>query len=97
MEINTTFKIISIGKETQYQYLQRSSELVDTGILSYEEKTGEVVWMNESLEKNALQLPYLKKIHSLSKADNELCQSIISLKRQARIRSATAHLDKSGL
>ena len=51
-EINTTFKVISKEKETQYQYLQKILELVDTGILSYEEKTGEVVWMNESLEKN---------------------------------------------
>src|SRR6185503_3186208 len=37
-EINTTFKIISKEKETQYQYLQKILELVDTGILSYEEK-----------------------------------------------------------
>ena len=51
-EINTTFKVISKEKETQYQYLQKILELVDTGILSYEEKTGEVVWMNESLKEN---------------------------------------------
>src|SRR5688572_4528873 len=46
-EINTTFKIISKEKETQYQYLQKILELVDTGILSYKITTGEVVWMNE--------------------------------------------------
>lgn len=46
-EINTTFKVISKEKETQYQYLQKILELVDTGILSYEEESGEVVWMNE--------------------------------------------------
>ena len=51
-DINTTFKIISKEKETQYQYLQKILELVETGILSYEESTGEVVWMNESLKKN---------------------------------------------
>ncbi|HET7898493.1 MAG TPA: ATP-binding protein, partial [Flavisolibacter sp.] len=33
-EINTTFKVISKEKETQYQYLQKILELVDTGILS---------------------------------------------------------------
>ena len=38
-EINTTFKVISKEKETQYQYLQKILELVDTGILSYEEQT----------------------------------------------------------
>jgi two-component system nitrogen regulation sensor histidine kinase NtrY len=50
-EINSTFKVISKEKETQYQYLQKILELVDTGILSYEEKTGVVVWMNESLKE----------------------------------------------
>jgi signal transduction histidine kinase len=78
-EINTTFKVISKEKETQYQYLQKILELVDTGNLSYEEKTGEVVWMNESL-KRMLQLPYLKTISSLTKRDEELCKAIIALK-----------------
>ena len=32
-QINSTFKIISKEKETQYQYLQKILELVDTGIL----------------------------------------------------------------
>ena len=31
--------------------LQKILELVDTGILSYESDTGEVLWMNESLKK----------------------------------------------
>src|SRR5476651_1887260 len=65
-EINSAFKIISKEKEMQYQYLQKILELVDTGILSYETETGEVVWMNESL-KRMLLLPYLKTIHSLKK------------------------------
>src|SRR5882724_12035194 len=56
-EINSTFKIISKEKETQYQYLQKILELVDTGILSYEGDSGEIVWMNEALKK-MLQLPY---------------------------------------
>jgi two-component system, NtrC family, nitrogen regulation sensor histidine kinase NtrY len=92
-EINTTFKIISKEKETQYQYLQKILELVDTGILSYEEKTGEVVWMNESLKK-MLQVPYLKTIYSLSKRDDELCKAIISLKPGDH-KIATAHLERT--
>ena len=40
-EINSTFKVISKEKETQYQYLQKILELVDTGILSYEIETGQ--------------------------------------------------------
>ncbi|HEV8284648.1 MAG TPA: HAMP domain-containing sensor histidine kinase [Chitinophagaceae bacterium] len=78
-EINTTFKVISKEKETQYQYLQKILELVDTGILSYEEKTGLVVWMNESL-KRMMQLPYLKTIHSLARRDEELYKEILVLK-----------------
>ncbi|MET0634883.1 MAG: HAMP domain-containing sensor histidine kinase [Chitinophagaceae bacterium] len=74
-----TFKNISHEKETQYQYLQKILELVDTGILSYNEEQGEVVWMNESLKK-MLQLPYLKTVHSLEKRDEALYQTIISLK-----------------
>src|ERR1051325_8217482 len=71
-EINTTFKVISKEKETQYQYLQKILELVDTGILSYEEsEEGNVVWMNESL-KRMLQMPYLKNIQSLKKRDETL-------------------------
>ena len=61
-EINSTFKVMSKEKETQFQYLQKILELVDTGILSYREHNGEVVWMNESL-KRMLHLPYLKTVH----------------------------------
>ncbi|HEX6191824.1 MAG TPA: HAMP domain-containing sensor histidine kinase [Chitinophagaceae bacterium] len=78
-DINTTFKIISKEKETQYQYLQKILELVETGILSYEEKTGEIVWMNESLKK-MLQVPYLKSIQSLSKRDEVLTNAVLELK-----------------
>src|SRR5688572_6084722 len=50
-EINSTFKVISREKETQYVYLQKILELVDTGILSYKTDTGEIVWMNESFKR----------------------------------------------
>ncbi len=78
-EINSTFKIISKERETQYQYLQKILELVDTGILSYESKEGEVMWMNESF-KQLLNVPYLKTIHSLEKRDPELYTEITSVK-----------------
>ncbi len=92
-EINTTFKIISKEKETQYQYLQKILELVDTGILSYEEKTGTIVWMNESL-KRMLQLPYLKTIYSLERRDKTLADDIIDLK-PGENKIATAHLERT--
>jgi signal transduction histidine kinase len=77
-EINTTFKVISKEKETQYHYLQKILELVDTGILSYELESGTVVWMNESLKK-LLHLPYLKTIHSLEKRDAVLHAELTAL------------------
>ena len=78
-EINSTFKVISLEKETQYQYLQKILELVDTGILSYEIETGNIVWMNESL-KRLLKIPYLKTIQSLEKRDAALCDSYYEFK-----------------
>ena len=39
-EINTTFKVISKEKETQYQYLQKILELVDTGIFLMKKAMG---------------------------------------------------------
>src|SRR5882757_9513320 len=92
-EINTTFKVISKEKETQYQYLQKILELIDTGILSYRIITGEVVWMNESL-KRMLQLPYLKTLSSLERRDQELYKYILELK-PGETKIATAHLEKS--
>ena len=91
-EINSTFKIISKEKETQYQYLQKILELVDTGILSYKAATGDIVWMNESL-KRMMELPYLKTIHSLAKRDEKLYKNILDLK-PGENRIATAHLEK---
>jgi nitrogen fixation/metabolism regulation signal transduction histidine kinase len=91
-EINETFKVISKEKETQYQYLQKILELVDTGILSYKMETGEVVWINETLKK-MLNLPYLKTIHSLGKRDEELYKQVISLK-PTETKIGTAHADR---
>ncbi|MFT4155281.1 sensor histidine kinase [Parafilimonas sp.] len=78
-DINSAFKLISHERETQYQYLQKILELVDTGILSYEIETGNVMWMNESLKK-LLKIPYLKTIQSLDKRDAALCAQVVELK-----------------
>lgn len=78
-EINSTFKVIIREKEAQHQYMQKILELVDTGIICYEEEEGEIIWMNEAL-KNLLGIPYLKTIHYLQRRDGELFQNIISLK-----------------
>ena len=78
-EINTTFKLISRERETQYQYLQKILELVDTGIFSYEQESGETGWINESFKK-LIGVPYLKTVHSLEKREEVLYKEIIKLK-----------------
>lgn len=78
-DINTTFKLISRERETQYHYLQKILELVDTGILSYEEETGETGWINEAF-KNIIGVPYLKTVHSLEKRQPDLYAQLIKLK-----------------
>ena len=78
-EINSTFKVISKERETQYQYLQKILELVDTGILSYDHHSGEIGWMNESFKK-LLGIPYLKTIHSLEKRDATLFKEVLALR-----------------
>ncbi|MES3017793.1 MAG: ATP-binding protein [Bacteroidota bacterium] len=78
-DISRLFQQVSREKETQYQYLQKILELVNTGILSFEADSGEVIWMNESL-KNMLDRPYVKNIHSLAKRDENLYIDITSLK-----------------
>lgn len=78
-KVSNTFKMISREKETQYQYLQKILELVDTGIVSYETESGEIVWMNEAFKKQ-LGIPYLKTIHSLEKRDAHLYTELMELK-----------------
>jgi two-component system nitrogen regulation sensor histidine kinase NtrY len=77
-DINSTFKVISREKETQYLYLQKILELVETGILSFEVESGDVVWMNDSLKK-ILGIPYLKSLQSLEKRDVYLFKEINQL------------------
>ncbi len=94
-EINSTFKVISIEKETQYQYLQKILELVDTGILSYEIETGNIVWMNESL-KRLLKIPFLKTIQSLDRRDPSLCAVIVNL-RPGESLISDIHIERNTL
>lgn len=77
-QINGTFKQLSSEREEQYQYLQKILELVDTGIISYDQN-GEVGWMNEAFKK-MLGIPYLRNILSLEKRNFYVFQAISSLK-----------------
>jgi len=94
-DINSAFKVISLERETQYQYLQKILELVDTGILSYEIETGNVMWMNESLKK-LLKIPYLKTVQSLDRRDAELCVKVVDLK-PGESSVTDIHIDRNTL
>lgn len=77
-ELNAAYQQISKEKETQYQYLQRILELIDTGILAYEERSGEVSWLNETWKKMLL-MPHLKQIGGLAKRNEGLYREILNL------------------
>jgi signal transduction histidine kinase len=78
-EINSAFKVISLEKETQFQYLQKVLEIVNTGIISFNIETTEVNWVNDTFKK-MINVPYLKTINSLEKRNEKLYQSIINIK-----------------
>ncbi|WP_347159455.1 sensor histidine kinase [Pontibacter chitinilyticus] len=77
-EISSALKNINREKEAQHLQLQRILELVETGILSYNTETGEVLLMNESLKK-LLQLPFMHTIQALVKRDEELYAAVVQL------------------
>jgi len=78
-EINSTFKLISRERETQYHYLQKILEIVDTGILSYELETGETGWINEAF-KRIIGIPYVKTITALEKREEILYKELTEIK-----------------
>ncbi|HOY95305.1 MAG TPA: HAMP domain-containing sensor histidine kinase [Catalimonadaceae bacterium] len=90
-DINSTFRIISRERETQYQYLQQILELVDIGILSYEVDSGEQHWMNRAF-KRMVDVPYLKTVHSLKIRDEVLYHEIMAIRPgETRIVTLTAN------
>ncbi|MGC4232036.1 MAG: HAMP domain-containing sensor histidine kinase [Niabella sp.] len=76
--ISQTFKSITREKEAQYQYLQKILELIQTGILLYEEENHKVIWANESL-KRITQIPYIPTLHLLERKNEALYNAIIDL------------------
>ena len=78
-DINSTFRVISREREMQYQYLQQILELVDIGIISYEQESGEQHWMNKAF-KEMLDIPYLKTIHSLRMRDPNLYEESLAIR-----------------
>ena len=74
-----TIKQLNRDKEIHYQYLQKVLEVIDTGIISYNLQSGEVLWMNDAV-KEMLRIPYLKTIRSLEKRNRTLFHSLEMVK-----------------
>jgi len=74
-EVNQTIKNINKEKETQYLYLQKILELVDTGIVAFSIETGSVLWINDSFKKT-LDLPTLKNIRFVEKRKPKLFKDV---------------------
>ena len=97
-EINTTFKSINREKETQHQQLQKILEMVDTGIMTYDLDSGEVLLMNDAIKK-LLHIPFMKTVHYLAKRDRHLYTEVKEL-QPGHTKVATVHtsqLDKSNI
>ncbi len=69
--ITNTFLTLNREKETQQHYLKKMLELVDTGILSYDVETMDILWMNEAL-MNMFNIPQIKNIRWLKKRNENL-------------------------
>ncbi len=69
-EVNHTFKKLNAEKETQYYHLKTILELIDTGILSYDED-GSIKWMNDSFRK-LFALPSLNTLDGLIARNQDL-------------------------
>ena len=59
--INKTIKRINSERQAQYLYLQKILEMVDVGIIAFEQRSGDVLWVNESF-LNLVDFPRFKNI-----------------------------------
>lgn len=94
-EINTTLRVISRERETQFLYIQQILELVDIGILSFELESGHQNWMNQAFKK-MFGIPYLKTVQSLRLRDEKLFDEVLSI-RPGQTKVITAHAENRSL
>jgi len=77
--VNQTIKDINKEKETQYLYLQKILELVETGIIVYNIESGSVLWVNESFSQ-VLNIPTIKNIQFVKKRNSKMFTDIFETK-----------------
>lgn len=59
--VNRVVREMNSEKEMQYLYLQKILEMVDIGILAYNMKSGDTIWLNDAFQKT-LDFPQFKNI-----------------------------------
>ncbi|UZO81080.1 HAMP domain-containing histidine kinase [Aquimarina sp. ERC-38] len=74
-EVNRTIKEINSEKEAQYLYLKEILELVDTGIVAFNQNTLDILWMNHSLNK-ILDIPQIKNLGFVQKRKKYIYKEI---------------------
>jgi two-component system, NtrC family, nitrogen regulation sensor histidine kinase NtrY len=77
-QISHTFKQLQIEKEAQFQYMQTILQLIDTGIMAYDED-GQIEWVNDAF-KSILGIPHLKSLDGLEKRNPQLLEALLELK-----------------
>lgn len=73
--VNRTIKEMNASKEAQYVYLQKILEMVDVGIIAYNLKSGEILWVNDAL-KEILDIPSFKNIHYIKSRKPQAYQTV---------------------
>ncbi|SIR35257.1 sensor histidine kinase [Pontibacter lucknowensis] len=76
-QISHTFKQLQIEKEAQFHYMQTILQLIDTGIMAYDEE-GQVEWVNDAFKK-ILGIPHLKSLDNLERRYPQLLEAILEL------------------
>lgn len=76
--ITDAFLSLASQKEAQQHYLKAILELVDTGILAYDVKTQETLWMNDSFA-TMLNIPHIKNINWLKKQNEGLYNELLDI------------------
>ncbi|MCC2546581.1 ATP-binding protein [Hymenobacter sp. BT175] len=76
-QLNATFRQLSAEREAQFTYVQTVLQLIDTGIVTYDEQ-GQVESVNETF-RQLLEVPYLKQISALQRRHPGLLAAINAL------------------
>ena len=76
--INDRFKAVNKERKAENIYLQTILELTEIGILSFDNATGLISWMNEAFKKMT-DIPYFKNVHALEKRNPEFLKLLLEL------------------